>query len=80
MPSLYDDLFGQCRIANHNSDLYVKVTPQSAAIVKRHAPVGVTVFRNNLDDAFWYDVPFAYDPYWRTIGPSRPKPTGNGFM
>lgn len=28
----------------------------------------VTTFKDNTTGAIWYDVPFAYDPYWNKKG------------
>jgi hypothetical protein len=60
---------------SHESDLYVKVTPESTAIVAAYRrewadqygrePVAVTTFASQTDNgALWYDIPFAYTPWW----------------
>jgi hypothetical protein len=50
---------------SHESDLYVPVTPTSMAILNRLArPVNVTTFTSRIDGALWYDIPFAYTPWW----------------
>ena len=56
--------------AAHESDLYFPVTPETRAILKRF-PIqqwNATVFTNeahpNIGER-WFDVPFAYDPYWQ---------------
>jgi hypothetical protein len=66
--SLYSDLIAAgCEIDHHESDLYVKVTPQSRPIIERHVWVGkfhsATLFYSK-DGAQWWDVPFAYEPFW----------------
>lgn len=62
--SLYSELLAAgVEMGNHYSDLYVKASPASLGIILRHrAPVNP--FRSNIDGSMWYDVPFAYDPYW----------------
>ena len=53
---------------NHASDLYTKVTPESRqlvrAAVERGEVSGVTTFTSQIDGEQWYDVPFAYVPWW----------------
>ena len=52
-------------IEAHESDLYAKVTPESRAIVAGYKyKCNVTVFTAQDDGAAWYDIPFAYDPFW----------------
>lgn len=53
---------------NHETDLYVKVTPESRKIVERYGfRSNVTTFRNqrppNVGE-LWFDIPFAYIPEW----------------
>lgn len=62
--NLYNDLKSAgCQIANHESDLYVKVDENSTRIIKASGHIFST-FRNNIDKLPWYDVPFAYQPWW----------------
>ena len=50
----------------HESDLYLKVNKQSNELIKNYD------FRNNVTMfisaippyVYWYDIPFAYLPYW----------------
>lgn len=53
---------------NHESDLYAKVTSASRPIVEERMRSGdhsrVTVFVSQIDGALWYDIPFAFDPFW----------------
>lgn len=48
-------------IDHHGSDLYIKVTPASQALLNRfqyrHL---VTTFIDNIDHVLWYDLPFCY--------------------
>lgn len=53
---------------HHASDLYIKVTPATMRIIDRYEyRHDVTTFRDQTDPrrALWYDVPFAYLPYWQ---------------
>lgn len=50
---------------NHESDLYVPVTDATRAIIERYEfKDSVTTFRSTLIGGLWYDIPFAYLPYW----------------
>ena len=52
-------------IGNHYSDLYVPVTEETTAIVKDYEfKTNVTRFTNQIDHKPWYDIPFAFTPYW----------------
>lgn len=52
-------------IDHHESDLYVKVTPESRKIVDAYEfRCNVTTFRSRIDGTTWYDIPFAFDPFW----------------
>ena len=53
-------------IDHHYSDLYVPVTPETKRIVSGYTyKANVTTFRSLADGALWYDIPFAYAPYWQ---------------
>jgi hypothetical protein len=52
-------------LEHYESDLYAKVTTESANIVNRYPFVSqVSTFYNNIDHELWYDIPFAYQPFW----------------
>ena len=52
-------------IDNHESDLYAKVTPISKEIIDKYEHKrNVKTFVNNIDHTLWYDIPFAYEPFW----------------
>jgi len=57
-----------CEIDNHESDLYVKDTDKSRKIITKHGLKfdGWTVqgFRSQIDGERWFDIPFAFTPYW----------------
>lgn len=58
---------------SHESDLYAKVTPESTAIVEAYEhKENVTTFTSQIDGDQWYDIPFAFTPYWKRKGyPSK---------
>lgn len=50
---------------NHESDLYVKKTSISTKVINNYEfKKSVTQFRSQIDKKIWYDIPFAYDPFW----------------
>jgi len=54
---------------NHCSDLYIPVTTDTAKLLRKCAKENnytsmITQFTSNIDGKLWYDIPFAYDPYW----------------
>ena len=53
-------------ITNHESDLYVKVCDDSTKIVNEYKfKSNVTVFRDNVTGCLYYDIPFAFDPFYK---------------
>ena len=56
-------------ISNHYSDLYVPQNKTTLPIIAAYRKEGhtVEVFRNNIDGKNWYDIPFAYEPYWEMV-------------
>ena len=62
--SIYDDLEATgVEIDNHESDLYVPVTDETSRIV-RASGLFFETFRSRIDGKQWYDIPFAYRPWW----------------
>ena len=54
-------------IDHHGSDLYVPVTPETIALVKQYEfRENVKCFRSRIE-GMWYDIPFAYQPFWDKI-------------
>lgn len=52
-----------CDIDHHASDLYIRVTPESKALLDRFQYSHmVTTFIDNIDHVRWYDLPFCYNP------------------
>lgn len=54
------------QVDNHESDMYFPATEESAKILARF-PMwarNATRFESQTDGAIWYDVPFAFLPFW----------------
>ena len=52
-------------IDHHETDLYLKVSEMSAALVAAYDFRGnVERFVSPLDGCAWFDIPFAYTPAW----------------
>jgi hypothetical protein len=74
MSDIYHDLLAAgVPLDSHESDLYAKVTPASRAIVTRSGH-SFTVFRSQIDGALWFDLPFAYLPFWERVQWRAGKP------
>jgi hypothetical protein len=56
---------------SHESDLYVKDSPEAREILAEHGKKvdgwNVQGFKSAIDGAHWLDIPFAFDPWW-TLG------------
>lgn len=66
--SLYEQMVeaGE-EVHSHYSDMYVFVNPTTRALVTDYRfKSSVTTFRSNTDGKMMYDIPFAYDPYWKS--------------
>lgn len=51
-------------IDHHNSDLYLRCTPETKALVNRlNNTALLSVFRD-CDGVRWYELPFCFSPYW----------------
>ena len=51
-------------IDHHNSDLYLRVSPETKALVSRlDNKALLTTFRDGSGVA-WYELPFCFTPYW----------------
>lgn len=52
-------------IDHHESDLYLRKTPASEKLVAQYSYRNiVTTFRCAIEHDVWYEIPFAYDPFW----------------
>lgn len=57
------------KMSSHESDLYVPVNEVTSALVSVYEHMNnVTTFISNIDRKAWYDIPFAFDPYWEKRG------------
>lgn len=63
---LYDAVVAAgIQMYNHESDLYIPVTPATIDLIGEYEfSKNVTQFRSNIDDRMWFDIPFAYQPFW----------------
>jgi len=50
-------------MSNHESDLYVTVTPEVVGLLEGYTD-GYTSFYSNIDGKLNYEFPFAYTPWW----------------
>lgn len=70
MVNIYDALkFAGCRLAHNKTDLYVKVDKVSRRVIREAAEDGrlpnlPTLFRADGGSGFWWEIPFAYSPFW----------------
>ena len=52
-------------IENHASDLYIPVTPETNLLVASYPfREQVSAFLHNVHRTMWYDIPFAYEPWF----------------
>ena len=52
-------------IAHHESDLYLKKNEVSTNLLSSYQfRYNVRTFVSNIDRTVWFDIPFAYDPFW----------------
>lgn len=63
--TLYDQLKAAgCELDSHESDLYVRATPEAKAIIEQEGSC-YGKFVNQKDGKVWFEVSFAYDPWWK---------------
>ena len=48
---------------NHESDLYLLATDEARKLMKEYGKSGA-VFTSKVDNKMYYDIPFAYQPWW----------------
>lgn len=76
-PTVYQELIAAgCEVDHHESDLYVKATPEARKILRKHdksesatSPLNLRAFIS--EGALWFDVPFRYDPWWEARQTTR---------
>ena len=56
-------VFSGIQIDHHASDLYVPVNPKTTAILLECKATAST-FTCGITGELWYDIPFAYTPWW----------------
>lgn len=70
--TLYDALReAGCKLDSHESDLYVEASAVATTILKRFPTQweNTRSFTSEIDGRLWFDVPFAFEPFWtRRIG------------
>lgn len=66
--NIYEEMLKVCdkeEISNHESDLYVPVTLRTTNIINMYKfKDSVTIFKCNITGKLYYDITFAYTPYW----------------
>ena len=64
--SIYDELkAANLPLDNHESDLYALMTVESMKIIDNYNyKSNVKTFKSQIDGKIWYDIPFAYKPFW----------------
>lgn len=65
--TLYGDLLAAgVQMDSHKSDLYFQDTPESLAILRKYPDSAhlAEPFTNRLDGSRWWEVPFAFLPWW----------------
>jgi hypothetical protein len=69
--TLYEELTAAgCEVGNSRSNLHVKCSDKAETIILYHcllpnSNLTYSQFRSNIDKSLWYEVPFAYDPFWK---------------
>lgn len=67
--TLYDDAVAAgIQLDSHASDLYLLDGAPTRALLWRHQATRATMFRSQPDGELWWDVPFAFAPFWRRVG------------
>lgn len=55
-------------IDHHESDLYLRKNEVSQQLVEQYENKDyVLTFIDEIDGQWWYEIPFAYEPYWLSI-------------
>jgi len=76
--TLYEQLKGAgVPLDNHESDLYALANETSKQIIMSHRNwQNTTTFRSQIDGKIWYDIPFAYQPFWEHVQKLAMKKSG----
>ena len=55
-------------VSNHESDLCIKKTPISDALVEKYDFKSIVeTFHCQENGELWYYIPFAFDPFWNKL-------------
>lgn len=66
--TIYDALkVAGCELNNHESDLYVKATPEARRVLTGFPNVHPLPFHSSIDGALWFDLPFMFAPFWDQV-------------
>jgi len=66
---------------HHESDLYIPVNSATKELIKKYKFAGnVTRFTSAIDGKPWYDIPFAYDPFWGGAMRAMKNPGPNSIL
>ena len=83
MATLFQELTAAgCEIGGHESDLHVKVCEKADTIIAHRMSLPGSIltlremnrpsqFVSNIDGELWWDIPFAYDPFWESKANAR---------
>lgn len=64
METLYSDCVAAgVQVDHHESDLYIPANETTRALLVKHG-ARASIFTSQIDGKPWYDVPFAYQPFW----------------
>lgn len=56
-------------IDHYESDLYLRKSPASVALIANYEYKNiVSWFKDAIENGIWYEIPFAYDPFWENRG------------
>ena len=80
--TLYGDLLAAgVQMDSHESDLYFQDTPESLAILRKY-PDSAQIAEpfTKLDGSRWWEVPFAFLPWWERRTQAAEMRTGNFAM
>jgi hypothetical protein len=57
------------QIESHYSDMYVPVNDLTTRLLRHYkCRSNVTTFTNRVEGGLWFDIPFAYDPFFTGEG------------
>jgi hypothetical protein len=63
--SIYDEIKAVgFETDSHESDLYVKATPEFIQFMKGRPTQGFSLFRSQVDNEIWAELPFMFSPFW----------------